>query len=157
MENEFKKWINRWTVPGPNPARGLALLAKKRIQHQWGSSRMHRRGHRARTWRGGAASAGSPFGLRGGYHHSKEVAPGKVGAGGAAAQNRGGGAIDRWLGAIARGGGSNKFEPDSKFKWIQIKFKSFKLWSIQKWPFQPRQIWNKILFWRVWREEQLSP
>jgi hypothetical protein len=83
MDNKFKKWIHRWTVPRPNLARGLALLAQTTAKNgPIGPTPAARRAHalarRCGAATGIAVSIGSPFGLRDEYQHGQEVASGKV-------------------------------------------------------------------------------
>jgi hypothetical protein len=40
--------------------------------------------------------------------------------------------------------GSNRFEYDSKFKWIRILSKPSKLWMIQNVPSRDQKVLNKI-------------
>jgi hypothetical protein len=71
-------------------------------------------------------------------------------------ENRGGESADRWSSYCACG--LNQIKPiqnnSNEFEFISSPFK---LHFIQTWPSQAQKFWNKILFWRIWWEEQLSP
>jgi hypothetical protein len=107
METKFKKRINRWTVPGPNPAQGLALLAQTTAKNGLiGPTPAARQAHTlARSLRGGLAWRCGVSRL---VVRSSRWVPQQQGGGigqvGGEGAHPGGSSIGRWQKTAARGG-----------------------------------------------------